>query len=323
MNLNEIEHRIFDIQNNLDFEKSALDIFNYQYQNCSIYNTYCDLLNIKPNTIQKLENIPFLPIQFFKTQKVISGSFEKATVFTSSGTSGNSTSKHYVKNLSLYEKSFLTTFERFYPSWKDCTIIGLLPNYLEREGSSLIYMVNHLIRESKKKESTFQLNLTPQFIDYLETDSSPKIIFGVTFALLQMTEAKVQPKNAIIIETGGMKGRGKELTRNELHRVLQKHLQPKAIHSEYGMTELLSQAYLQDDLFTPPKWLKPLARDTTDPLTSKLEGKGALNFIDLANLYSCSFIATDDLGTVTKDGNFSVSGRIDHSQIRGCNLLVL
>ena len=323
MNLNEIEHRIFNIENNLDFQNVAFDVFKHQYHNCSTYNKYCNLLNIELNEVQKIEDIPFLPIQFFKTQKIISGDFEQKITFSSSGTSGAITSRHYLKDVNVYEKSFIKAFESFYPNWKDCTIIGLLPSYLEREGSSLIYMVNHLIRESKQKESTFQLNLTPQFIDYLETDSSPKIIFGVTFALLQMTEAKVQPKNAIIIETGGMKGRGKELTRNELHRVLQKHLQPKAIHSEYGMTELLSQAYLQDDLFTPPKWLKPLARDTTDPLTSKLEGKGALNFIDLANLYSCSFIATDDLGTVTKDGNFSVSGRIDHSKIRGCNLLVL
>ena len=323
MNLNEIEHRIFDIQNNLDFEKIAFDVFKHQYHNCSTYNKYCNLLNIELNTVQRIEDIPFLPIQFFKTQKIISGDFEQEITFSSSGTSGAITSKHYLKDVNVYEKSFMKAFESFYPNWKDCTIIGLLPSYLEREGSSLIYMVNHLIRKSKKKESTFQLNLTPQFIDYLETDYSPKIIFGVTFALLQMTEAKVQPKNAIIIETGGMKGRGKELTRNELHKVLQKHLRPKAIHSEYGMTELLSQAYLQEDLFTPPKWLKPLVRDTTDPLNSKPEGKGALNFIDLANLYSCSFIATDDLGTVTQDGNFSVSGRIDHSQIRGCNLLVL
>jgi len=323
MNLNEIEHRIFNIENNLDFQNVAFDVFKHQYHNCSTYNKYCNLLKIELNTVQRIEDIPFLPIQFFKTQKIISGDFEQEITFSSSGTSGAITSKHYLKDVNVYEKSFIKAFESFYPNWKDFTIIGLLPSYLEREGSSLIYMVNHLIRESKKKESTFQLNLTRQFIDYLETDSSPKIIFGVTFALLQMTEAKIQPKNTIIIETGGMKGRGKELTRNELHRVLQKHLRPKAIHSEYGMTELLSQAYLQDDLFTPPKWLKPLARDTTDPLTSKLEGKGALNFIDLANLYSCSFIATDDLGTVTKDGNFSVSGRIDHSQIRGCNLLVL
>ena len=184
-------------------------------------------------------------------------------------------------------------------------------------------MVNHLVNESTQKSSKFQLDLTPQIINYLESDSTPKIIFGVTFALLQMAEAKIQPKNTIIIETGGMKGRGKELTRDTLHKVLQKSLNPNAIHSEYGMTELLSQAYLQGDLFTPPGWMKPLVRDTTDPLTIKLEGKGALNFIDFANLYSCSFIATDDLGLVTQKGDFTVSGRLDHSQIRGCNLLVL
>ena len=324
MNLNEIEHRIFDIQNNLDFQNVAFDIFKYQYHNCSTYNKYCNLLNIESNSVQKIEDIPFLPIQFFKTQKIVSGDFDQEITFSSSGTSrATTTSKHYLKNVSLYKKSFMKAFESFYPNWKEYTIIGLLPSYLERKGSSLIYMVNHFICESQKKESKFQLNLTPQFIDYLETDSSPKIIFGVTFALLQMAEKKIQPKNTIIIETGGMKGRGKELTRKELHKVLQTHLKPKAIHSEYGMTELLSQAYLKGDEFTPPKWLKPLARDITDPLTCKLEGKGALNFIDLANVHSCSFIATDDLGTVKQDGNFSVSGRIDHTQIRGCNLLIL
>ena len=323
MNLNEIEHRIFDIQNNLDFENSAIDIFKYQYKNCLIYNQYCTLLKVKPNSINKIENIPFLPIQFFKTQKITSGHFKKDILFTSSGTSGNLTSKHYIKDLGLYEKSFLTTFKNFYPNWKEYSIIGLLPSYLERTGSSLIYMVNYLINESSQSNSKFQLELTPKFINYLESDSSPKIIFGVTFALLQMAEKKIKPKNTIIIETGGMKGRGKELTREELHKVLKYHLEPTAIHSEYGMTELLSQAYLKGDLFKTPRWLKPLVRDTTDPLKSQLSGKGALNFIDLANLHSCSFIATEDLGLVTQNGDFKVSGRIDNSEIRGCNLLVL
>ena len=324
MNLIEIEHRIFDIENNLDFQNVAFDIFKYQYHNCSTYNKYCNLLNIELNTVQKIEDIPFLPIQFFKTQKIISGDFEQEITFSSSGTSGAITSKHYLKDVNVYEKSFMKAFESFYPNWKDCTIIGLLPSYLEREGSSLIYMVNHLIRKSKKKESTFQLNLTPQFIDYLETDYSPKIIFGVTFALLQMTEAKVQPKNAIIIETGGMKGRGKELTRNELHKVLQKHLRPKAIHSEYGMTELLSQAYSKaDGIFKTPLWMKAFIRDINDAQNLDFNKKsGGINIIDLANYNSCSFVATDDMGKFINENEFEVIGRIDNSDVRGCNLLI-
>ena len=323
MNFNKIEQRIFSIQNNLDFEYLAFDIFNYQYHSCSVYNQYCKLLNIIPDSIEKIENIPFLPIQFFKTQKIISGDFEPEITFSSSGTSGNQTSKHHVKYLSVYKKSFLTTFKSFYPDWKEYSIIGLLPSYLEREGSSLIYMVDDLIHQSNQNDSKFQLKLSAEFINYLEVDPTPKLIFGVTFALLNLAELGVKPKNAIIIETGGMKGRGDELTRDELHRILKKKLKPKAIHSEYGMTELLSQAYLNNKEFKCPPWLKPLIRDTTDPLTCKAEGKGALNFIDLANLHSCSFIATDDLGTVNKTGGFNVAGRIDHTQIRGCNLLVL
>lgn len=322
MNLNEIEHRIFNIQNELDFEKLTFDVFNYQYESCYVYHKYCNLLNIHPTTVQKVENIPFLPIQFFKTQKVISGISSNEIIFTSSGTSESLTSKHHIKDLSLYKKSFLSTFESFYPNWKEHAIIGLLPSYLEREGSSLIFMVNELIRQSNQKKSKFQLKLSSEFIHYLEEDPNPKIIFGVTFALLNMAKIGVKPKNAIIIETGGMKGRGRELIREELHNILQKSLKPKEIHSEYGMTELLSQAYLQNEMFKCPPWLKPFIRETTDPLKCKREGKGALNFIDLVNLHSCSFIATDDLGAVSKNEEFYVSGRIDHTQIRGCNLLV-
>jgi phenylacetate-coenzyme A ligase PaaK-like adenylate-forming protein len=323
MNLDEIEDRIFNIENDSTFEYLALDIFKYQYHNCSVYNQYCNLLNIVPEKIKKINNIPFLPIQFFKTKKVISGNFKKEIIFSSSGTTGNLTSKHYIKDLSLYKKSFLMTFKRFYPNWKEQTIIGLLPSYLEREGSSLIYMVNELINQSKQSKSKFQLNLDEEFINYLESDSKPKIIFGVTFALLEMAELGIKPKNAIIIETGGMKGRGEELTREELHFILQKNIQPKAIHSEYGMTELLSQAYLQDNLFKCSPWLKPLIRELTDPFKIKRSGRGVLNLIDLANLHSCSFIATDDLGILDENGDFNVSGRIDHSQIRGCNLLMI
>lgn len=322
MNLNDIAHRIFDIQSEIEFEKIALDVFQYQYKECSVYRKYCDLLRVSSNHVSQIVDIPFLPIQFFKTHKIKSSEFKEEQVFTSSGTTGISTSKHFVRELKLYEKSFLKTFESFYPNWKESTIIGLLPSYLERTGSSLIYMVDYFIKHSECDNSKFQLELSSEFLHFLEDDKTPKIMFGVTFALLELAEKGIKPRNTTIIETGGMKGRGKEITRQQLHDILESSLSPKAIHSEYGMTELLSQSYLQKDYFTSPSWMRPLVRETTDPLNVKTEGKGALNFIDLANINSCSFIATDDLGIVI-NGKFKVSGRIDHSEIRGCNLLVI
>lgn len=323
MNLNEIEQRIFDIKDDSSFEELALLVFKQQYKSCSIYQQYCDLLSIIPSNVKSILDIPFLPIQFFKKHKITSGNFKEESIFSSSGTTGSQTSKHFVKDLNLYKSSFLTAFNQFYPDWENSAIIGLLPSYLERKGSSLIYMVDYLIKNSNNNGSKFQLSPDEDFIHYLETNDEPKIIFGVTFALLDLSDRGIKPKNAIILETGGMKGRGKELTREELHSVLQRNLSPKAIHSEYGMTELLSQAYLQKDSFQSPNWMKAFIRDTTDPLTVRKVGKGALNIIDLANLHSCSFIATDDLGEVNTNGSFKVSGRIDHSQIRGCNLLVI
>lgn len=322
MNLNEIEQKIFTIYSENEFRDLAIEIFKYQYSHCLIYQKYCDLLNVIPNRVTSLEQIPFLPIQFFKSQSIKSSSFKPVKIFTSSGTSGQATSKHYIKNLKIYEKSFLKSFQSFYPNWENSTIIGLLPSYLERKGSSLIHMVDYFIEHTISNGSRFQLELTDEFLHFLLHDKRPKILFGVTFALLELAKKNIQLKSTTIIETGGMKGRGKEITREQLHLILQDSLSPHAIHSEYGMTELLSQSYLQKEFFMTPKWLKPLIRETTDPLHVKTEGKGALNFIDLANLYSCSFIAADDLGTV-KDGQFKVSGRLDHSALRGCNLLVL
>lgn len=323
MNLNANWNRIFEIESESDFLNLSLEVFNYQYQNCHTYRKYCDLINIKPEDVKLLEDIPFLPIQFFKSQELKSGDFKEEIIFTSSGTTGSQTSKHFVKDLEIYEKSFLAAFNSFYPDWENQCIIGLLPNYLERTGSSLIYMVDHLINLSTDKESKFQLNLTDDFIDFLKNDSRPKIMFGVTFALLDLAEKGIKLNNTTIIETGGMKGKRKEITREELHQILNDSLSPNAIHSEYGMTELLSQGYLQNNSFLAPKWMKALVRPTTDPLLSLKQGKGALNIIDLANTHSCSFIATDDLGSVNEDGTFTVSGRIDHSQIRGCNLLIV
>lgn len=322
MNLNEIQDKIFDIQNEKSFEECALQVFKLQYDSNLVYKQYCDLINIKATEVTNLIEIPFLPIQFFKSQLIKTGQFQEEITFTSSGTTGTNTSKHFVKDIKVYETSFLTAFEIAYPNWKQSTIIGLLPSYLERSGSSLIYMVDYLIKHSHSKKSTFQLELTEDFTHYLQNDPSPKIMFGVTFALLEIADKGIKPLNTTIIETGGMKGRGKELTREELHAVINSKIQPDQLHSEYGMTELLSQGYLKDDYFISPPWMKCFVRDTTDPLSTKTEGKGALNIIDLANLHSCSFIATEDLGEVKKEG-FKVSGRIDHSQIRGCNLLVI
>lgn len=322
MNLNEIEHRIFEINSNSQFEDLAFEVFKYQFKNCSIYNQFAQILGKTPSSVSAINEFPFLPIEFFKSQIVKSGEFNEEIIFTSSGTTGNETSKHYIKSLKTYEKSFLTWFNNNYPQWEESIIIGLLPSYLERSGSSLIYMVNHLVESSKNDNSSFHLKLNKELKDILESDE-PKILFGVTFALLELCETSVNLNNTIIIETGGMKGRGKELTREELHLKIQSDLNPKAIHSEYGMTELQSQGYLKTSRFEAPNWMKVLVRETTDPLTIKSKGKGAITVIDLANIHSCSFIATDDLGSVDKDGLFTISGRIDHAQIRGCNLLAL
>ena len=321
MNLNELEHKIFEIKTQTEFKQIALQVFNHQYQHNEIYNKFCNLLEKRPKSVKEIQDIPFIPISFFKSQTIKTGSFTEQKTFTSSGTSGTETSKHHVKSLKLYEKSFLKAFDVYYPDWKSSVIIGLLPSYLEREGSSLIYMVDNLINHSDNKNSKFELELTSEFINYLETSPEPKILFGVTFALIEMANKEVKPRNTIIIETGGMKGRGKELTRDELHELIQTNIQPKAIHSEYGMTELMSQSYLQNKNFECPNWIQFLVRETTDPLNIMLSGKGALNVIDLANLYSCSFIATDDLGKLDEDGNFEILGRLDNSDQRGCNLL--
>ena len=323
MNLNELEHKIFEIKTQTEFKQIALQVFNHQYQHNEIYNKFCNFLGKIPESVKEIQDIPFIPISFFKSQTVKTGSFIEQKIFTSSGTSGTETSKHHVKSLKLYETTFLKAFDAYYPDWKSNAIIGLLPSYLEREGSSLIYMVDYLINHSNNENSKFELELTSEFINYLETSPEPKILFGVTFALIEMANKKIKPRNTIIIETGGMKGRGKELTRDELHELIHTNIQPKAIHSEYGMTELMSQGYLQNTNFECPNWMKFLVRETTDPLNVVLSGKGALNIIDLANLYSCSFIATDDLGKVHTNGSFEVLGRIDHTQMRGCNLLVL
>ena len=320
---------IFNIQSEIDFETMAFKVFKYQFENNPVYRSFCDLLYVHPSDITSVKDIPFLPIQFFKTHNVLSSSNPIQITFTSSGTTGSNTSKHLVTDLSIYEKSFTKGFETFYGAIEDYVILALLPSYLEREGSSLIYMVESLIKQSNHKESGFYLNHHSDLKDVilkLENEGKKTLLIGVSFALLDLVEAyKFQLKHTIVMETGGMKGRRKELIRSELHSILKQGFGVDHIHSEYGMTELLSQAYSKaDGIYQCPNWMKVFTRDTEDALTIlEPEKNGGLNIIDLANFNTCSFIATQDLGKVYKDGTFEVIGRFDNSDIRGCNLMVI
>ncbi|MFD2543262.1 acyl transferase [Lacinutrix gracilariae] len=320
---------IFSIKTQSDFNTVALEVFKFQFENNAVYRSFCDLLYIHPSDVKRVEDIPFLPISFFKTHSILSTTDKIQETFTSSGTTGSVTSKHQVTNVSIYEESFLKGFKHFYGNIEEYTILALLPNYLEREGSSLIYMVNDLITKSKKPESGFYLNnlkdLTTK-LERLEAQGEKVLLIGVSFALLDLVEKhSFQLNNTIIMETGGMKGRRKELIREELHAILKQGFGVQNIHSEYGMTELLSQAYSTGNgVFKCPNWMQVLTRDIEDALTIQSPGKtGGLNVIDLANINSCSFIATQDLGKVSQDSSFQILGRFDHSDIRGCNLMVL
>ncbi|SFZ89588.1 Acyl-protein synthetase, LuxE [Flaviramulus basaltis] len=320
---------IFSTKNQADFENLALQVFRFQFENNSVYRSFCDLLCKHPSDVKTIKDIPFLPIQFFKTHNILSSKETIKTTFTSSGTTGSATSKHHITDLNIYKQSFKKGFEQFYGTIEDYVILGLLPSYLEREGSSLIYMVDNMIKISNHTESGFYLNNISELIETLiKLDSEGKkvLLIGVSFALLDLVEThKFKLKNTIIMETGGMKGRRKELIRNELHKKLKEGFGVNSIHSEYGMTELLSQAYSKGHgVFNCPPWMKILTRDTEDALTIQNTGKaGGINVIDLANINSCSFIATQDLGRVNNDGSFEVIGRFDNSDIRGCNLMVL
>jgi phenylacetate-coenzyme A ligase PaaK-like adenylate-forming protein len=320
---------IFKIETQDQFLFHALETFRFQYENNSVYKSFCNFLKVKPYAVTSLEQIPFLPIQFFKDKIILSNTNQPKTIFTSSGTTGSVTSKHYVTDTSLYKKSYLYGFKAFYGPLDEYCILALLPSYLERKGSSLIYMVDDLIKKSKHPKSGFFLNdfkLLKNHLDELESLGQKTILIGVSFALLDLAEEfQFQLKNTIIMETGGMKGRRKEMIRQELHEILKKGFGVDKIHSEYGMTELLSQAYSKgDSLFYCPPWMKILVRDTEDPLTYQSMGKtGGVNVIDLANRNSCSFIATQDLGKSYANGSFEILGRFDHSDIRGCNLMAL
>lgn len=320
---------IFNISGKKQFEKIALKVFRHQYENNIVYQEFCNYLKTDKGSVKTVQQIPFLPIQFFKTHQIISSEESVQETFTSSATTGTITSKHLVTDISVYEESYRNGFSQFYGNIEDYVILALLPSYLEREGSSLIYMVDDLIKMSNNSESGFYLRNHDELAEKLtrlDQEGQNVILIGVTYALLDLVEKqKFNLKNTIIMETGGMKGKRKEMIREELHQQLCDGFGVPAIHSEYGMTELLSQAYsLGNGVFECPNWMHILIRDTEDALTYVENGKtGGINVIDLANINSCSFIATQDLGKITENNSFEVLGRFDNSDIRGCNLMVI
>ena len=322
------QNNIFTINNNKNFEQKALEIFRFQAKNCLVYSDFISFLKVDVNAVKSLKDIPFLPIQFFKTHQIVANQNPIQQTFLSSGTGGIQ-SQHFVTDISLYEESYRKGFQHFHGDIEDYTVLALLPSYLERNGSSLIYMVDDLIKKSKNSESGFFLENTQKLTKIIQNHSKNDkklLILGVTYALLDLVEKqKFNLKDAIIMETGGMKGRRKEMIREELHQILCDGFGVEKIHSEYGMTELLSQAYSEGNgVFETPNWMKILVRDTEDALTLLPNGKtGGINVIDLANINSCSFIATQDLGKVHVNGTFEILGRFDNSDIRGCNLMVL
>ena len=324
-----MQNNIFNIQTPEDFQQVALAVFKHQFKNNKVYRSFCDLLYVHPSDVRSVEEIPFLPIQFFKSKKILSSLEEVKETFTSSGTTGTLTSKHFVTDINLYRESYQKGFAHFYGNIEDYVILALLPNYLERKGSSLVYMVEDFIQKTKNPESGFYLNNIEELVKKLtalDKKGQKTLLIGVSFALLDVVEMQqFNLKNTLIMETGGMKGRRKELVREELHQLLQDGFGVTKIHSEYGMTELLSQGYSNGNgVFETPPWMKVLTRDTEDALTIHKAGKtGGINVIDLANYNSCSFIATQDLGKVHKKGTFEIIGRFDNSDIRGCNLMVL
>ncbi len=325
---NDLKDRIFNIKSESEFSETALEVFHYQYDKNTVYQCFIDSLGKKPSSIKSPSDIPFLPVEFFRNHKIITGNFPVEMIFESSGTTGVTPGKHFVCDLSLYEESFLNSFKMFYGDPEEYIIAALLPSYTEREGSSLVYMADNLIKRSNNKLSGFYRNDNENLVNAVSRakDENRKFfLLGVSFALLDLAE-KVSPdlKDVIVMETGGMKGRRKEITRSELHSTLMKKFNVASIHSEYGMTELMSQAYSKGNgIFYSPPWMKIMLRDPQDPLTlyTQTGRTGGINIIDLANINSCSFISTGDLGKLHKDGGFEVLGRFDNSDIRGCNLL--
>lgn len=310
------------------FKALALKIFQLQYALNPVYHRWVDALNVNIESVTEISDIPFLPVSFFKSDTVITSTFEAEQVFESSGTTQTNNSKHFVKDLSLYTQSFTEGFKRFYGNPQAWCIIGLLPSYLERKGSSLVMMVEELIKLSGHKHSGFylyEIEKLANVLQELEARKQKTLLVGVTFALLDFAEQfPMKLKFTTIMETGGMKGRRREMLREEVHAVLQKQFNVSSVHSEYGMTELLSQGYSSGEgIFNTVPWMKVLIRDEDDPLLVTEKGRGLINVIDLANIYSCSFIATDDVGRIFDDGSFTILGRRDNSDIRGCSLMVI
>ena len=330
----DLEKRVFAASAG-NFNVLAIELFQYQYHHNAIYRQYCDALKTDTRSIDTLHKIPFLPISFFKTHEVKTTEFEPEAIFESSGTTQTGNSKHFVKDTSLYRKSFTSCFEKFYGLAENRCILGLLPAYLERKDSSLVMMVDELIKKSNNSLSDFYLynhDKLHRTILHNELRKFPTVLIGLTYALLDFAEKyQLQLRHTIIMETGGMKGRREEMTRQQVHGILQQQLGVSLVHSEYGMTELLSQAYSKGDgIFHCPAWMKVLIRDEDDPLHIILPPEenekpltGVMNIIDLANIYSCSFIATEDVGRLYQNGSFEVLGRLDNSDVRGCSLMMM
>ncbi len=320
--------QIFDIQSSNDFEQAVFNVFDYQYRNLNLYKEYCNLLKRTPHSVKSIEDIPFLPISFFRTQTINSSSTWEL-FFESSGTTSENTSRHYIADVSLYEQSFINSFSYFYGNPKNYCWFALMPTKEERPHSSLLYMVEYFVNHSVYSQSGFYYRrLDTLYKCLVETiqNKLPVIVIGLTYALLDFAEQYQLPENSgiIVIETGGMKGKRKELPRSQVHQLLTKAFSVSKIHSEYGMTELLSQAYSKGDgIFYTPPWMKIMIRDVYNPLSKGLiEKRGAINIIDLANIYSCSFIETEDLGIVHSNGSFEVFGRLQGSIQRGCNTML-
>jgi hypothetical protein len=326
---NDLQDRIFSLHDKPGFRETALEVFRYQYSGNPVYNEFIRGLGRKSGSFDRIEEIPFLPVEFFRNRKVITGEYTAQIVFESSSTTGSVPGRHFVADLQLYEKSFTRAFGIFYGDPSEYLIAALLPSYTEREGSSLVYMAEKLIGMSRDPLSGFYRENIRDLTAAIKTakkENRKVLLLGVSFALLDLAELNTPPdlSGVIVMETGGMKGRRKEITRQELHSILSRKLNVPCIHSEYGMTELLSQAYSKGDgrFFCPP-WMKVLIRDPQDPLTifTGTGRTGGINIIDMANINSCSFLATSDLGRLHDDGSFEVLGRFDNSDVRGCNLM--
>lgn len=327
MTASQLQAKLFSVTES-DFDSLALEIFRFQFEHNSVYRTFAEKLRRTPDAVKSVSEIPFLPVELFKSHKIYASAKNPDVIFTSSGTTGQITSQHLVADVTLYQKSFSTAFRKFYGEAIDWIILALLPSYLEREGSSLVYMADHLIRESGNEESGFYLHDykgLSEKLQRLNAEGKKVLLLGVTYALLDLAEKFPQPlPSTVIMETGGMKGKRKEMIREELHGILKNTFHVSEIHSEYGMTELLSQAYSKGNgIFNCPPWMKIKIREMNDPFSFAAIGKtGGVNIIDFANLYSCAFISTSDLGKVYEDGSFEILGRYDDSDVRGCNLMV-